>query len=68
MRAFYTPSDDPAAVQKVSLMKHLQMEKYHAIYDQHAAVLFQNGLWLPCVSLREMTDMLGNTTSIMSQS
>lgn len=63
--SFYMPSNDPVVLQKVSLMKHIQMEKYHAIYDKHAAVLFQNGLWLQWASLREMTDMLRNTTSII---
>lgn len=65
MISFYVPSNDPVVLQKVSLMKHIQMEKYHAIYDKHAAVLLQNGLWLQCASLGEMTDMLRNTTSII---
>lgn len=64
MISFYMPSNDPVVLQKVSLMKHIQMEKYHAIYDKHAAVLFQNGSWLQRASLRAMTDMLRNTTSI----
>ena len=42
MISFYIPSNDPVVLQKVSLMKHIQMEKYHAIYDKHAAVLFLN--------------------------
>ena len=64
MISFYMPSNDPVVLQKESLMKHIQMEKYHAIYAKHAAVLFQNGLWLQCASLRKMTDVLRSTPSI----
>lgn len=53
MISFYMPSNDPVVLQKVSLMKHIQMEKYHAIYDKHAAVLFLN---VDSVRVREMTN------------
>lgn len=53
------PSNDPRVLQKVRLMKHC------AIYDKHTTVLFQNVLWLQCASLREMTDTLRNTISVI---
>lgn len=47
MISFYMPSNDPVVLQKVSLMKHIQMEimhdgNHHAIYDKHVVVLFLN--------------------------